>query len=89
MLLVRKMMGNKIWQLCEKEHATTGGGDGVSRARDDRLTFQDRLGADTIEFSVDGAWRCWLAGLLACAAMHGEATSSRRVLWPAPVIGHE
>ena len=48
----------------------------MSRARDDRLTFQGRLGAVTIEFSVDGAWRCWLAGLLACAGKHGGKARS-------------
>ena len=64
--------------VCEKEHATTGGGDGVSRARDDRLTFQGRLGAVTIEFSVDGA----VAGLLACLLVqqkHGGKGEKRRV----------
>jgi hypothetical protein len=60
-----------------KETCDHGGGDGVSRARDDRLTFQGRLGGVTIEFSVDGAWRCWLAGLLACAAEHGEKGEKR------------
>jgi hypothetical protein len=78
-----------------KEHATTG--EGVSRARDDRLAFkagiQGRLGAVTIEFSVTGPGVAGLLALLACAAKSmgkGEKrTSSARVLWSASVIGRE
>lgn len=48
--------------VCERNMRSRGG-DGVSRARDDRLTFQGCLGAVRLNFLWTGPG---VAGLLAC-----------------------